>query len=260
MIHAGRRYPVWLVLLLRIAIICAAIGAWAWTVNSGVLTSFTVGSPTLVWDSVRGWISDGSLAGQTWVTVREALLGYVLGAVIGVAGAFVLLLFKRLGEVLSPLIGAVNAIPRLIFVPFFIIWFGLGSSSKVVFVAFVVVFFVFFNVYSGLQSIDPALVDNARTLGGGRAMLIRHLYIPAAFVWLIAGLRVSIGYAFAGALVGEFIGSTSGLGWLVLQGSSFYRTQDVIAALAIVVILVGIVDTLLRYIEARASVWRLNTQ
>lgn len=253
----SERYSWKLLLPLQAAFVLGLLIWWEMAAEAGAIDLRKSSSPSEIAGVISTWVDEGELAGHILITCAEAFTGYLAGALIGVIGAVVLALRPRAGRVLEPLISALNGMPRLVFVPFFIVWFGFGMTSKAALAAFVVVFLVFFNVYAGMKSISRELVDNTRLLGASWQHMARHLYLPAVMVSLMAGLRVSISFAFAAAVVGEYVGSASGIGYLILDGLAAFRIQDVYAGLAIVLVVVLSVDAILRRVERRSLVWRL---
>lgn len=242
----------------RIAILALVFGLWEWGVATGRLDAFFYGSPSTIWGVIHTWLTERDLLRHAGITISSALVGYVVGALSGTVLGVLFATRERLGRVMEPFMAAANGVPRLTLVPFFIIWLGTGMSSKVALAAVVVVFLVFFTVYNGMRNINPNLIMHARQLGAGRLQLATNVYIPAIVVWLISGLRTSLGFAFSAAVVGEYLGSRAGLGWLILQGMSLFRTREVLAGLTVVLVVVMAIDWVLRLIERRATVWAMN--
>jgi NitT/TauT family transport system permease protein len=149
-----------------------------------------------------------------------------------------------------------NALPKLAFAPLLIAWFGFGMSSKVALAASVVFFFIFFGVFSGVRSGSGVIVANARVMGGRGWAMLWHVHLPSAFSWIMAGTRLAVAYAFAAAVVGEYLGSDSGLGYLIMYGKEMLDMTAVFAGLSIVMLIVGLADWLLRRAMAAGSAWR----
>ena len=123
--------------------------------------------------------------------------------------------------------------PRVILAPIFGMWFGLGIWSKVALAVTLVFFIVFFNVYQGVREVSPTLLDNARMLGARRRQLLRHVYLPSATSWVFSSLHTSVGLAFVGAVVGEYLGSASGVGYLILQAEGTFDVNTVFAGIVV---------------------------
>jgi len=149
-----------------------------------------------------------------------------------------------------------NAMPRVILAPIFAVWFGLGVLSKVALGVTLVFFIVFFNVFQGVKEVSPVVLANARMLGASRGQLLRHIYLPSATSWVFSSLHTSVGMAFVGAVVGEYLGSAKGIGYLILQAEGTFDINTVFAGIVVLTICALILDTLVTKIEARLLVWR----
>lgn len=242
----------------RIALVLAVLAIWEFLPAIGLADPFFTSRPSLVLARLWDWISSGELAGHVLITVQEALFGFAIGVVSGAAVGLACGLIEPVSRALFPLVAIGNSLPKLAFAPLLIGWFGFGPASKVALAAAVVFFFIFFAVYSGIRTIDRTLVANARVLGGSGFALMRHLYAPSAISWIIAGVRLGLAYAFAAAVVGEYLGGNSGLGFLIVYGKEMLNMTDMFAGLTVVVCIVGLLDAGLRRIEASQTRWRVQ--
>jgi NitT/TauT family transport system permease protein len=234
------------VVIERVLVSAVLLGLWQGLPAVGLGDRFFISSPVAVVSLIWEWITSGDLAANVWVTVREAVFGLVIGSVLGAVFGLACGLNNAVSRALLPLMTVGNALPRLAFAPLLIAWFGFGLSSKVVLAASVVFFFIFFGVYSGIRSGSGLLVANARILGGRGLALLWHVHLPQAIGWIIAGLRLAVGYAFAAAVIGEYLGSDSGLGYLIEYGKEMLDMTQVFAGLAVVMVIVGCLDVILR--------------
>jgi NitT/TauT family transport system permease protein len=230
----------------RLLVCVVLLGIWQALPMTGLADPFFVSSPLAVLDRIGEWIASGELLQNIWVTAREALIGLIAGSVLGAAFGLFCGLNDAASRALLPLMTVGNALPRLAFAPLLIAWFGFGISSKIVLAASVVFFFIFFGVYSGIRSGSGLLVANARILGGRGIALLWHVHLPQAYSWILAGLRLAVGYAFAAAVIGEYLGSDSGLGYLIVYGKEMLDMTQVFAGLAVVMTIVGCMDVGLR--------------
>ena len=151
----------------------------------------------------------------------------------------------------DPYIKAMNAMPRVILAPIFAVWFGLGIASKVVFGVTLVFFIVFFNVYQGVKEVSPVVLANARMLGASGRQLLRHVYLPSATSWVFSSLHTSIGLAFVGAVVGEYLGSARGVGYLIQQAEGVFDIDTVLAGILVLTVFALILDFIVTRIESR---------
>jgi NitT/TauT family transport system permease protein len=158
--------------------------------------------------------------------------------------------------ILSPYIKAANAMPRVVLAPIFAIWFGLGIWSKVALGVTLVFFIVFFNVYQGVKEVSPTVLANARMLGMNDRQLMRHVYWPSALSWMFSSLHTSVGFAVVGAVVGEYLGSAAGLGYLIQQAEGVFDVAGVFAGMFVLAAFVIAIDWLVTLVENRLLVWR----
>jgi len=163
---------------------------------------------------------------------------------------------RPIADVIEPLMILLNAIPRVILAPLFIIWFGIGIGSKVAVSLVLVAVLIFFAVYSGIREVDARLVERVRTLGGGRVTVLREVYIPSVTAWIMGNLKVAVGFAFTGAVVGEFVASSRGLGYLLSFAQSTYNSALTIALIFIIMGFVLILFGLAGRFERWLLHWR----
>jgi len=233
---------VWPMLAAQIALGAAFLAAWQMLVNAGKLDKFFFSRPSDIAARIVQWLRTGSIWPHLVTTLEEALLAFVLGAAAGVVLGFLLARSPRLGALLDPYIRVLNALPRVVLAPIFLLWFGLGIWSKVALGVTVVFFIVFFNTHQGVREVDTAVVNNARMLGASEWQLTRHVLMPSALVWVFSSLHVSIGFAMIAVVVGEYLGAAKGVGYLISQAEGTFDTTGVFAGMAVlsaVVLLVG---------------------
>ena len=204
--------------------ISVAVG-WYVSTGVGVLPKFFFGDPISVLMQIWDWIISGEIFSNLAITLVETVLGFAIGAVLGVLGGLWLGLSPVAGLLFDPYIKAINAMPRVILGPIFILWFGLGIMSKVALGVSLVYFVVFFNVIQGVREVSSVVLSNARMLGASGQQLLRSVYIPSAMSWVFSSLHTSVGMAFVGAVVGEYLGSAGGVGYLILQAEFYVRCQ-----------------------------------
>src|SRR5438045_9473611 len=195
--------------------------------------AFFVGEPVKVFARLWQWFVSGEIYEHLWVTLVETLLAFLIGTVSGVVIGLWLALSPTASAVLDPYIKAVNARPRVILAPILFVWFGLGIASKVALGVTLVCFIVFFNVYQGVREVSPVVLANARMLGASPRQLLRYVYMPSAMSWVFASLHNSVGLAFVGAVVGEYLGSAKGVGYLILQAEGTFDINSVFAGILV---------------------------
>jgi NitT/TauT family transport system permease protein len=241
----------WQVLLLLLILV-----GW-YLASRNVNFAFFFGQPIEVAKVIWAWfIGNGDIYPHLWVTLIETVLAFVIGTVTGLAVGLWLGLSRSASALLDPYITAANSMPRVILAPIFGMWFGLGIWSKVALAVTLVFFIVFFNVYQGVREVSTTLLDNARMLGASQRQLLRHVYIPSATSWVFSSLHTSVGLAFVGAVVGEYLGSASGVGYLILQAEGTLDVNTVFAGIVVLTIFALLLDGLVALIERRLLVWK----
>jgi len=218
--------------------------------------AFFFGEPLKVFARLWQWFVSGDIYEHLWVTLVETLLAFLVGTVFGVAIGLWLALSPIASAILDPYIKAINAMPRVILAPIFFVWFGLGIASKVALGVTLVFFIVFFNVYQGVREVSPVVLANARMLGASPRQLLRHVYMPSAMSWVFASLHNSVGLAFVGAVVGEYLGSAKGVGYLIHQAEGVFDINTVFAGIVLLTIFALVLDWTVGIAEKRLMVWQ----
>jgi NitT/TauT family transport system permease protein len=255
--RASRRR--WGVLAARLALVALWLGSWELAATYWI-DPFFYSKPSAIWQKLITWFTNGTSAGSIWTqisyTLQEAVYGFALGAVAGVVIGVVLGRARFVADVLAPFIKAANAIPRIVLASLFVIWFGLGMSSKVA-TAFVLVFFgVFFNAFQGAREVSKVVDDNARILGASQWQLMRTVVLPSATSWILASLHTAFGFALIGAIVGEYAGSDKGLGLLISQSQGTFDAAGIYAAMIITTVLALVAEAVLTVVERRLTKWQ----
>ncbi|HEY4373177.1 MAG TPA: ABC transporter permease [Burkholderiales bacterium] len=217
---------------------------------------FFFGEPVKVAQRLWDWFYGGEIYAHLWVTLEETMLAFAIGTVSGLAVGLWLGLAPTWAEILDPFIKGANAMPRVILAPIFMVWFGLGVGSKVALGVTLVFFIVFFNVYQGVREVSPVVLANARMLGASQKQLLRSVYLPSAMSWVFASLHNAVGLAFVGAVVGEYLGSASGVGYLIHQAEGVFDINTVFAGIVLLTIFAIVLDWIVGIIEKRLMVWQ----
>ena len=245
-----------MILLGRLLIAAAILVGWQVGTATGFMPPLFFGRPLLIAAVVLRWFTTGEIWPHLAVTITETLLAFASGTLAGVAAGLWLGLSPRTQQILSPFINAANAMPRVILAPIFAMWFGLGVGSKVA-LGFTLVFFVvFFNVLQGVREVSPTVLNGTRMLGATRQQLLRHVYFPAALSWVFSSLHVSVGMAFVGAVVAEYLGSAAGVGYLILQAEGVFDVDTVFAGIVVLTACALLLDGCVTLAETRLMVWQ----
>jgi NitT/TauT family transport system permease protein len=224
---------------------------WAWfTQNPGTLD---VGTRDTTWFTLH---FPAEIYSHLLITLTETLLAFAVGTALGLSTGLWLALSPTIAAILDPYIKAANAMPRVILAPIFGLWFGLGIWSKVALAVTLVFFIVFFNVYQGVREVSSVVLNNARMLGANQRQLMRHVYLPSATSWVFSSLHTSVGLAFVGSVVGEYLGSARGVGYLILQAEGSFDTNTVVAGIVVLTACALAIDALVGLIERRLMKWQ----
>jgi NitT/TauT family transport system permease protein len=219
--------------------------------------AFFFGEPLKVAGRIWAWfVTDADIYRHLAVTLIETLLAFGIGALLGLGGGLWLALAPLASAILEPYVKALNSMPRIILAPIFSVWFGLGIGSKVALGVTLVFFIVFFNVYQGVKEVSPVVLANARMLGASRKQLLRHVYLPSATSWVFSSLHTSVGLAFVGAVVGEYLGSSQGVGYLILQAEGTFDINTVMAGILVLTGFALVLDSAVGRIEKRLMKWQ----
>ncbi len=246
---------------LQVSVFVVLVTAWEAAARVGFADPFFFGQPSGVVNTIWRWSTTrGTPQGPLWqhvtVTLEETLLAFLIGVLLGAVAGFALGRSRTLAVVFGPYVRMGNAIPRVILGSIFVIWLGLGMASKVALGVTLTFFIVFFNAFQGVREVDPNLMHNARILGASPRQLSFDVMLPAALSWITSSLHTSFGFALVGAVVGEFIGSTQGLGYLVAAAQGAFNANGVFAAMVILSVVALTADALVTWLERRLTPWR----
>ncbi len=240
----------------RTLLTMALLGLWELAVHFHWIHQFFLSKPSLIAGDLYQMISTGYIFPHLAITMYEALAGMALGVVFGVATGFAAALSTRVADALLPIIVAFNSMPRVAIAPLFIIWFGFGPPSKIALAALVVYFAIFFNTFSGMRSVEPVLMNSIRIMGASKIQVLWLVNLPHTMAWVFAAMNTSISLALIGAVVGEFIGSTGGIGWIMVQATGTLDTTRLFSTMIILAIVGAALFTGLQLVEDRVLRWR----
>jgi NitT/TauT family transport system permease protein len=244
------------VLVWQVALAATVLLAWERASASGWLDPFFFSRPSDIVRRLAQWIVAGSLWPHVGTTFAEAMLAFAIGGLSGVLLGLALAVTPILSAVLEPYIRVANALPRVVLAPIFLLWFGLGVWSKVALGVAVVFFIVFFNTYRGVREVNRTILDNARMLGASQGQLIRHVLVPSALTWIFSSLQISVGMTIVAVVVGEYLGSSRGIGYLIAQAEGVFDTTGVFAGMVVLATWVLLVSALMGRLERRLLRWK----
>lgn len=242
--------------LLRIALFLALMAGWELLAASGILNPFYSSQPSHILRDLPQFYSQGKMLHHTGVTLAEAMWGLAFGTFFGIVVAFFLGLFDFAGKVIEPFITALYGIPKLALAPIFVLWFGLGLESKIIMSGLLVFFLVFFSTYGGIKSVDRNILTSVRLMGATQGQIVLKVVLPSSVPWILAGVRGGLGASLIGAIVGEYMGASAGLGWVISTATSFFQVNRVMSCIFILFVVGIVFNTVLKHIEKLLLKWR----
>ena len=232
-----------------------------WEIASGRwIEPFLISSPSRIFSALVTGFQSGDLLQHTWVTFVEIAIGFPVGAIAGITLGYAFGRSKLLAEIFEPIIIALNGIPRTALAPLFIVWLGIGLWSKVGVVFLLTFFLNFFNTYTGMRQMDKEYVDLANLMGVKGWKLTFKVILPAISPYVFTGIRTSIPFSVIGAIVGEFVAATEGVGFFIRMSAGIFRTADVFVGIIVLMIMVIIMDKVAALVERRALRWQTQTE
>jgi NitT/TauT family transport system permease protein len=220
------------------AALLVLLALWEAAGRAGMLNPLYLPAPSQISAALYDLFSDGRIWPHLEATFTAALGGLALGIGVGVVLGVAAALVPIIAELLEPVMTLLNAVPRVILAPLFVIWLGIGLASKIALSFILVAVLIFFTVFTGIRQVDRRMVERVVTLGGDRWALVRHVYLPSVTAWILSNLKIAVGFAFTGALVGEFVAATHGLGYLLSFAQSTYNAALMFALIVLILIVV----------------------
>lgn len=242
------------VAIARLALLTAVLGFWE-LASGRLFDVFWVSKPSLIGVYIWEFMRNDFLRHFTF-TMTATLVGFTAGAVGGLLAGVLLSRSALMAAVLDPFLVAINGIPRVALAPLFVVWFGIDLTPKVVLVFTLVFFVMFYNTFSGIRSVEKSYIDLAWVMGANDRNIFRRVVLPAATPYIFLGLKLSIPYALIGAIIGEFVASSAGLGWKIQVETAQYNTTGTMAGLIILMAIVIAMNSLFTLFERRMLRWR----
>lgn len=249
---------------IQLTIVAAIVIVWETGARQGWIDRFFFSQPSAFLGRAVQWLADpaGSMLGgrtiyrHIFVTLEEMAGGFILGVLFGVVAGFLLGRSVFLARVFHPFIQILNALPRLVLAPIFVLLLGIDERSKIALSFTLVFFIVFFNAYQGVREADRCILNNVRLLGATETQLARHVLFPSALTWILSSLHTSVGFALVGAVVGEYLAAARGLGWVISQAQGNFDADGVFAGMLILALIVVIVELGVTGLERRLLRWK----
>lgn len=245
----------WVLFALQIAFGVFIISFWEYA-SGALIDPFFISSPSAVVLRLYEWITDGTLATHLWITLYATFAGFTIGSIIGFTLGFLFGRWDAIATIFDPYVTALYCLPKIALTPLFIMWFGIGIESKIAMSAVIVFFLVFLNTFGGVRDVAQIYINTVRIMGANEWQLLRSVIMPSASAWVLTGLKVSVPYALIGAVVGEFMSSNRGIGFLIAQASGIFDTASVFAGLVVLATSGAIISAGLKKFEAHTLRWR----
>ncbi|MBD3625250.1 MAG: ABC transporter permease [Rhodobacteraceae bacterium] len=233
----------------QIALLLGIVALWQIGLWIGWLKPYVYGTPFGVLQSFMAQTADGSLLFHFWVTAQEVVLGFILGCTLGSACGLLLWLSPLWAKILHPYMIALNGVPKIALAPLIIVWFGLGMESKIAIAAIITFIVAFLQAYKGSQEVDPDLVKLTKSLGASQWQTFRTIVVPASMPWIVSALRLNVGFALIGAVVGEYISAEAGLGYMVYYAGQLYDLNSVWVGIFSLMIMALLLEAVVARIE-----------
>lgn len=244
------------VVLQQTLLIMLFLVLWEATIAAGWATEFFFGRPSRIAAWVADGVGSGWLLGHTWVTLYEELAGFVAGTVLGTAIGLGLWWSRPLALALSPIAVILNATPKIVMAPIFIVWFGIGVTSKVVLAVAICGIVAWISAFDAIRSVDLDQVDMIRALGGRRWHVFKSVVIPTSLTWISAAMKINIGLALIGAITGEYLSSTRGLGYLAVKTANEYQMSHTFGVLLMIAVIAAVQYYLLAWLDRHLFRWQ----
>jgi NitT/TauT family transport system permease protein len=217
---------------------------------------FWISSPSEIISRLYELTKSGQLTFHLSITIFEMIVGFIIGAALGILVGFWLGRKATLAKIVDPYIMAVYSLPKIALAPLFILWFGIGVDMKIAIAAIIVFFLVFYNTFGGVRSVDPELVDVVKVIGANEREILRKVILPSTYPWIFTGFKLGIPYSLIGAVVGELIATNKGMGYLLMEYSGWFDTGGVFAVLFVLMIVATILNLAVNFAEDHLMRWR----
>jgi NitT/TauT family transport system permease protein len=234
----------------------AFLALWEIVVRAGAVNPLFTSSPSRIVVAAIEMFADEGFYGHLEVSAEEFFSGFALAIVVGVPLGILMGWYSRVNAILEPFVSALYATPRIALLPLVVIWFGIGIASKVAIVFLGAIFPILVNTITGVRTIEADFVKVARSFGATDRQMFLTVVLPSAVPMLLTGLRLGLGHALVGIVVGEMYGATQGLGYLIAVAGARFQTDRVMVGIILIAGLGVALTELLRAIERRFERWR----
>ena len=242
--------------IILVSLLAGMIIVWQLLAEKGMINQMFFSSPKAVWDDLKEMFGTGYIFPHLKVTLYAAFLGLFYGIAFGTLTAFLVGNSKVLIHILEPIFVGIHGLPLLALGPLFVVWFGIGIKSKIFMATINVFFLVFFNVYAGVKDVDVQLINTLKLMRASNMQILWKVIMPSCVPWLTASLKAGVGAAVLGAIVGEYLGASAGLGWIIQTAGGYYNITRVIACVLVLMVIMFVLDAIVKKIDKSVLKWR----
>ncbi|MFZ5944175.1 MAG: ABC transporter permease [Bacillota bacterium] len=251
-----RRQYRWKVLSTQILLLAGIIALWETAGQLGWIDSFITSQPTRIWKTLINLHREGSLYYHIGITVFETVIGFVSGTILGTIIAIVLWWSDFISEVLDPYLVVLNALPKIALGPILIVWIGNGAPAIIAMALFISLIVTILGVYSGFSQVDKDKIKLLKTFGATKLQILQKAILPASVPTIISALKINVGLSWVGVIVGEFLVSKAGLGYLIVYGGQVFKLDLVMTSVIILSIAAAIMYKAIVLLEQLFMKWR----
>ena len=239
-----------------VILLVAFVILWQFLAEKELINPMFFSSPKEVWADTVEMFSTGYILPHIGITLYAAFLGLFYGIVFGTLIALIVGNYKILAHIVEPIFVGIHGLPLLALGPLFVVWFGIGIKSKIFMATISVFFLVFFNIYAGFKDVDIQLIQTLKLMRANKVQIMTKVIMPSCIPWLMASLKAGVGAAVLGAIVGEYLGATAGLGYVIQMAGGYYNITRVIACVIILMIIMFILNAVVSWIDRKVLKWR----
>ena len=239
-----------------VILLVAFVILWQFLAEKELINPMFFSSPKEVWADTVEMFSTGYILPHIGITLYAAFLGLFYGIVFGTLIALIVGNYKILAHIVEPIFDGIHGLPLLALGPLFVVWFGIGIKSKIFMATISVFFLVFFNIYAGFKDVDIQLIQTLKLMRANKVQIMTKVIMPSCIPWLMASLKAGVGAAVLGAIVGEYLGATAGLGYVIQMAGGYYNITRVIACVIILMIIMFILNAVVSWIDRKVLKWR----
>ena len=233
----------------RILILILILGLWELCATFNVIDPFITSSPSRVINQLGILISDGSLWHHSWITLYETILAFAISTLLGTAIALLLYAIAPLRKVLEPYLIVLNSLPKIALGPLIIVWMGTGTKSIVTMGVLICIVITTISMLNGYLSISNEKILLLKTMGANRFQILTRLILPASFKDFVSVLKINVGMSWVGVVMGEYLTSKAGLGYLIVYGGQVFKLDLVMCSIVVLCVMAGIMYGLVALLE-----------